>query len=467
MSALAADAPNDLRAWLDRQLIASRDRMAACVSATHITRARPEFYQTITPARGSVLAAMSVGPDERPDYFFHWLRDSALVMAAFEMLRRMGAMGDIADPFPDFVAFSAGLAALDGRALLREGKIGRAADPNLRQYLRLAAELEIVHGDRARGDVRFNPDGSLDVIYWARPQFDGPALLAMLMTARAIDAVSEPPEQALLVGDLDYLARVCHEPCFDLWEERFGHHYHTRLVTLAALEGGATWRAGRGETAASLAYQRVARELRAALDTHWSEADGFYLAASRGGEATPRDLDAAVILAVAQARIRSGPHSVLDPRAQATLLKLEELFETTFPINRERPIGHGVLHGRFPHDGYYGGGAFPFTTCAAAAFHYRIAAALRAGSVLARRAENAAFLARCDVGPGEPEHESARKFIARGDAILAALRRVTPADGSMAEQIDKTTGAPASARDLPMSHAAFILAYNARRLAAE
>lgn len=465
MSAPVA-ASGDLQAWLDRQLLVSRDRMAACVSATHVTRERPEFFQKITPARGSVLAAMSVGDDERPDYFFHWLRDSALVMAAFEMLRRMGAMGDIADPFPDFVAFSAGLAALDGRALLREGRIGRTGDPKLRQYLRVAAELEIVQGDRARGDVRFNPDGSLDVIYWARPQFDGPALRAMLMTARAIDAVSGPHEQDLLIGDLDYLARVCHEPCFDLWEERFGHHYHTRLVMLAALEGGATWRAGRGETAAAMLYQRVAKELRAALDTHWSEADGFYLAASRAGAATPRDLDAAVILAVAQARIRSGPHSVLDPRAQATLMKLEELFETGFPINRDRPAGLGVLHGRFPDDGYYGGGAFPFTTCAAAAFYYRVAAALRAGSVLARRAENARFLERCGVAPGEPEFDSARKFVARGDAVLAALRRVTPPDGRMAEQIDKTTGAPASARDLPMSHAAFVLACNARRLAA-
>ena len=52
--------------------------------------------------------------------------------------------------------------------------------------------------------------------------------------------------------------------------------------------------------------------------------------------------------------------------------------------------------------------------------------------------------------------------------ILAAqLPRFTPQDGAMAEQIDKTTGAPASAPDLAMSHAAFVLAYNARRLAME
>ena len=56
----------------------------------------------------------------------------------------MGALGGIADPFPEFVAFSAGLAALDGRALVRDGKLGRTNDPRLRQYLRVAAELEVL-----------------------------------------------------------------------------------------------------------------------------------------------------------------------------------------------------------------------------------------------------------------------------------------------------------------------------------
>lgn len=368
-------------------------------------------------------------------------------MAAFEMLRRMGALGGIADPFPEFVAFSAGLAALDGRALVRDGKLWGArtirgsgntcaSPPNSRSSMATA-----------RAAPCFNPDGTLDTIYWARPQFDGPALRAMLLTARAIDAVSGPQEHALLIGDLDYLARVCHEPCFDLWEERFGHHYHTRLVMLAALEGGATWRAGRGETAAAMLYQRVAKELRAALDTHWSAAMVFSLAASRAGDATPRDLDAAVILAVAQARIRSGPHSVLDPRAQATLLKLEELFEfelrdqprapgrswrSAWAFSRRRLLRRRRLS---VHD-LRGG-------CLSLSHRRRLARRLGAGAARGKRTFSGVVRRRAG-------RARVAKFIARGDAILAALRRFTPPDGRMAEQIDKETGAPASALDLPM-----------------
>lgn len=460
-------AARDLQNWLDGQLVQSRRRMAACVSATHLTRARPDFFQTITPARGSIVAALTLGPNERPDYFFHWLRDSALVMAAFEVMRRMNALGDTPDPFPDFVRFSLGLNDLDGRALVRAGKLGRARDPELAKYVRRAEELEQVYGDRVRGEARVNADGTLDAIFWARPQSDGPALRAMVLLARALDGVDNAAESELLAGDLDYLARRAAEPCYDLWEERFGHHYHTRLVTLAALEGGANWRAGRREHVVAESYLRVAADLRRELDGHWSEEDGFYLAAAKAHGASPRDLDTAVLLAIGQARLRSGPHSVLDPRAQATLAQQEAYFEEELPINQGRPTGQGVLFGRFPDDGYYGGGAFPFTSCSAASFYFRLALALRGGAYLARRPENEIFLKRCGVAPEISDRDAAAKFIARGNGILAALRRFTPQDGAMAEQIDKTTGAPASAPDLAMSHAAFVLAYNARRLAME
>ncbi len=41
---------------------------------------------------------------------------------------------------------------------------------------------------------------------------------------------------------------------------------------------------------------------------------------------------------------------------------------------------------------------------------------------------------------------------------MQRLRRQTPADGQLYEQIDKVTGGPCSARGLAWSHAAFISA---------
>jgi glucoamylase len=47
-------------------------------------------------------------------------------------------------------------------------------------------------------------------------------------------------------------------------------------------------------------------------------------------------------------------------------------------------------------------------------------------------------------------------LIARGDAFMATVRDLTPADGHFAEQVDRSSASPASARDLTWSYAAFV-----------
>ena len=55
--------------------------MERAISATHLIRRRDDFGQMIVPAEGSVLASPVIAEwDPQPDYFFHWLRDSAIVM---------------------------------------------------------------------------------------------------------------------------------------------------------------------------------------------------------------------------------------------------------------------------------------------------------------------------------------------------------------------------------------------------
>jgi glucoamylase len=48
---------------------------------------------------------------------------------------------------------------------------------------------------------------------------------------------------------------------------------------------------------------------------------------------------------------------------------------------------------------------------------------------------------------------------------MRTVRDLTPADGHFAEQVDRTTGAPASARDLTWSYAAFVAAAGSRAAA--
>ena len=58
----------------------------------------------------------------------------------------------------------------------------------------------------------------------------------------------------------------------------------------------------------------------------------------------------------------------------ATLAQLEALFDASYVINRERPPTQGPAMGRYGGDVYYSGGAYYFSTLAAAEFCFRAAA---------------------------------------------------------------------------------------------
>jgi glucoamylase len=91
--------------------------------------------------------------------------------------------------------------------------------------------------------------------------------------------------------------------------------------------------------------------------------------------------------------------------------------------------------GRYAGDKYYSGGAYYFSTLAAAEFCFRAA-----------------------IGSS-----AAVDLIRRGDAFLETVRRFTPPSGDLSEQFDQSTGAQTSARHLAWSYAAFISCIVARR----
>ena len=87
---------------------------------------------------------------------------------------------DALDHIRDFVRFSLALGDLDGRALLTNGAVRPAPDPAFQQYLRPAERFDAqLLAKQILGETRFNPDGTLDITKWARPQHDGPALRAL------------------------------------------------------------------------------------------------------------------------------------------------------------------------------------------------------------------------------------------------------------------------------------------------
>src|ERR1700727_2205818 len=108
-----------LARWIERQYRHSAVAMMRSVSAVGIVKTRPGFAQTVRPRKGSIVASPVLAAyDPEPDYFFHWYRDSAVVIDALRLLFEDGSAGpDAVTQFSDFVHFSLSLQHLDGRRL--------------------------------------------------------------------------------------------------------------------------------------------------------------------------------------------------------------------------------------------------------------------------------------------------------------------------------------------------------------
>jgi len=285
------------------------------------------------------------------------------------------------------------------------------------------------------GEPRFSADGTIDFLRWSRPQYDGPALRA-LACLRYLAAGGQASDdlQRLLRLDLGFTLRHADRRCIGPWEEagQNAHHYYVALVQLGALQHGGAWIDDDAISRVAAAKKR----LRAGLERHWSQRHGVYLAIrDTPGESADDLIDAVQLLDVLDADLPDGPHSVLDPRVQATQAAIERLFGREFAINRDLPPGRGPALGRSRQDRYFGGGARYPTTLAAAALCYRQAAC-----------------------PGQDR----QALLKRGDGFMATVRALTPADGALSEQVDRETGVQTSARHLTWSYAAFVSAARLR-----
>jgi glucoamylase len=475
------DEQGSLHEWMARQYPLSVAAMLGAISATHLVKERRGFGQTIRPLPGSVLASTALGAwDPDPDYFFHWLRDSAIVIDALRHVITAGtAAKEGLSRFKEFVGFSLLLNRLDGGVFLREcGDFRKNIEPGFLQFVRDDNELRAVTGVRVLGEPRFNPDATLDISKWSRPQHDGPAARALVLMRfwplEALDPSTRAAMCRLIETDLNFVLAHWREPSFDIWEEERGQHYYTRLLHHAALADGALWmQETGGNDAARQACHAASQEIAQSLDTYWLQDKGFYKSRREIAHPAPgKELDFAAILAVIHAGRKEGAHSVLDPRAMATLARLEELFDASYKINQGRPENLGPALGRYAGDNYFSGGAYYFSTLGAAEFYYSLSEAVVAGADLPVTADNKTFLCRLgivddilDLPPQEHRNRRFEALLRRGDQFMATVAAYTPASGELSEQFDQATGAQTSAKILAWSHAAFITAF-ARREAA-
>jgi len=426
--------------WVECQYGHAAKFMMQSISPVGIVKSRPGFGQRISPRKGAIVASpVPASYDPDPDYFFHWYRDSAVVIDALRLLFEDGAAGaDAAEHFADFVRFSLSLRELDGRGLI-DAPWRSKVTPDFEKFLRSNADLSLAHGEGILGETRVNADATLDISSWPRPQHDGPAMraLAVLRWIRALQIEGEfaVAVSSLLRTDLAYVRSRWRQPCFDIWEEEKGLHYYTLRMSAAALESGSDWLERERLPAEAQACREEALAIRRTLDGYWLHRAGHYRSRTlESGQTSAKELDIAVILAAIHAFGNGGSHSVDDKRMQATLECLERLFSADYAINQGLPADRGPAMGRYAGDVYYSGGAYYFSTLGCAEFCFRAAA-----------------------GGG------AQDWIKRGDAYLRTVHAYSAGNGELSEQFDRTTGAQTSAKHLAWSYAAFITCVAARR----
>ena len=153
-----------------------------------------------TPMKGIIIAS----PSDEPDYKYHWVRDSALVMRPF----------------------------------LEEYNISKNSKSFhfIMNYLEVESKLQDLSGESGLGEPKFEIDCSSYTKEWGRPQNDGPALRGGILIdiiyafKNDYNSIINTLIIPMLVKDLMYICDNYNKPSFDLWEENYGWHWYTRMV---------------------------------------------------------------------------------------------------------------------------------------------------------------------------------------------------------------------------------------------
>lgn len=414
ISSLTHAKMTDLDYWLVKQEQAAIEKMMANIS--------PEGT-----AKGVVIAS----PEKvTPNYFSHWVRDSALTM--------------------DLVVELYKNASGTKKALYRQ-KLLEFAD-----FSRTNQTAPTISG---MGEPKFNVDGTAFSGPWCRPQNDGPALRAITLIHLANVLLDEGesqyvksklydgkiPTDSVIKADLEFVSHHWREANCDLWEETFGHHFYTEMVQRRAMVDGAKLARRLNDKAAAKWYEAQAKELESAILAHWSPEKSIFISTLNPSHNTKQSgLDSSVILALLHGHTNDGFLPYTDKRVIETYKSLVSTFKAIYPINQKSNVP-GTAIGRYPEDIYDGdqykyGNPWVLITAAFARYSKLVA------KEYSRKGKK----------------KDAALWAAESEAYFERLRFHANPDGSMSEQMDRYSGYMISARDLTWSYSEFLHAKRER-----
>eukprot|EP00928_Gymnodinium_smaydae_P018804 TRINITY_DN1716_c0_g3_i1.p1 TRINITY_DN1716_c0_g3~~TRINITY_DN1716_c0_g3_i1.p1 ORF type:complete len:551 (-),score=106.00 TRINITY_DN1716_c0_g3_i1:396-2048(-) len=373
---------------------------------------------------GMVVAAPDHNTGPGGDYYYAWQRDGALSMSAF--LQTSPTIADVEEKMMHWIG-----------------------------WVERSTEQVDDNGDIFVEPKYLIPSGKPFPGGWCRPQNDGPGLRAITL----MEYASVKPEVAQrawksVQRQLDWVAANYTSEGCDLWEEvRSGDFFWNRYTMRKALLKGAAFASEVGKDSdRSSKYLAKAKEITEKLSGHVQE-DGFVI------EEVNRQKDTAVIEAFNVGDLNDGVFAPLSREVISTLIGLSRTFCKAFDVNQKAAAQNksGLLFGRYEGDGYAGGNPWVLLTASAATLLYRQSLALSNGSVLPSGIEFAALIGQ-DV--------TATSLLGAGDSIMNFMKTFLTNGLHMNEQIDRTSGALLSAKDLTWNYANVLKAMKARDAAA-
>jgi len=122
----------------------------------------------------------------------------------------------------------------------------------------------------------------------------------------------------------------------------------------------------------------------------------------------------------------------------------------------------GILYGRYKGDGYAGGNPWILLSAALGQLLYRGAAEVRATNSVSPEAYQI-WKNVLDLGESFDAGEMAAAMAGAGDGVMLRIRKHVEGEGfHLAEQLEKNTGKPMSAKDLTWSYATVLKAMHSR-----
>ncbi|PVU97162.1 hypothetical protein BB561_000711 [Smittium simulii] len=427
-----------------------------------------KIFANISPdgaKRGSVCASPS---KSNPDYFYHWVRDSALTMSflvdSLDCLK--GEYINTISKLEDITEFSSSITQI----------------PNTISGL---------------GEPKYNMDGSAFNDNWGRPQNDGPALRAISLIKYANHLISQRKQIYFLYcnsnctinRDLDYIVENWKAPSFDIWEEVKGTHYYSMMTQIKALEMGQRISALFGDFESAKRYYFTSMEMQLYLEKFWDKNNQIIKSTinwSGGLPGKPRDLDAQAILALLHTWDSDTDfyNNNTITRTLSTTIGLFKVFMQEYKITS---FGlPAIAMGRYQGDKYNGydsngfGNPWPLLTMSIAELYYKIAN----GFMLEQRILidyttlkfiNYPFQFKIKLKIKLSENQTIlishntvefwdiiKALFYNGEEFLKRVKYHTAIDGSMSEQWNRDSGFNQGAADLTWSYTAFCTMKNER-----